>query len=283
MLTGRELIHALLVPVLVAGLVTTIGRWRRWPWAMPVAAGAGFLAGYGLLGLPALPPRDGTDWLFWLTIPLALLGVVEATFSRRWSWIFGAAAAGLIALVLLLPLMRVGSVPPASAWATILALAAFAAGVVLMLRFAIDRLGPVATLAGLCITVGGAGVIVMSSNLRIVGIYGLAAAAALAPVALLSRDLRAARGVSLFATALVAGLLVAGRYYPDPGVTWTHFILVLAAPLLLPVAAIVPMKRHGLRAVIAVVAVTVFIGAIVVPSALAAKKAAESDPYEAYR
>ena len=282
MLTGRELIHALLVPVLVAGLLAAIGRWRQWPWAMPVAAGAGFLAGYGLLGLPDLPPRDGTDWLFWLTIPLAFLGVVEARFSQRWTWLFGAVA-GLIALVLLLPLMRVGSVPTASAWTTIFVLAAVAAGVVLMLRYAIDRLGPVATLAGLCIVVGGAGVIVMSSNLRIVGIYGLAAAGALAPVALLSQDPRAPRGVSLFATALLTGLLVAGRYYPDPGVSWTHFILVLAAPLLLPLVALVPMKRHGLRAVIAVAAVAVVIGAIVVPNAIAAKKAAESDPYETYR
>src|SRR5688572_242189 len=133
MLTGQELIHALLVPVLVAGVLAAVGRWRRWPWAMPLATGAGFLAGYALLRLPSLPPRDGTDWLFWLTIPLTVLAMAAAVLSNggsdtlvrhaaesgdvlvprsdanaaKWNWTFGAAA-GLVALVIMLPLARVG-------------------------------------------------------------------------------------------------------------------------------------------------------------------------------
>jgi hypothetical protein len=321
MLTGQELIHALLVPVIVAGPIAAIGRWRCWPWAMPLAAGAGFLTGYALLGVPSLPPHDGTDWLFWLAIPLTLLAVVEAVVNRfprgadaetartdesivaaatpdtpasstpgrsmrfrsltPWTWTFGAAA-GLVALVIMLPLTRVGSLSTAATVTTPLLLALAGATLVVLLRFAADRLGPFSTLAGLCIVIAGAGVIIMSSNLRIVGIYGLAAATAIAPVATLCHDYRAARAVSIFAIPLLAGLLTAGHYYPDPGVTWTHFMLILNAPSFLALVAAIPMRRTRVRAALAILAVGILVGAVTIPMAIAAKQAAESDPYEAY-
>jgi hypothetical protein len=304
MLTGQELIHALLVPALLAGFLAAIARWRRWAWAMPLATGAGFLAGYALLRFPGLPPRDGTDWLFWLTIPLTLLAILSSiggsdTLVRhaaesgdvlvpradakpaRWTWTFGAAA-GLVALVIMLPLTRVGSVSTTATIATTLPLAIAGAALTFLLRFAVDRLGPLATLLSLCITLAGAGVIVMASNLRIVGIYGLAAAAALAPVSLLSRDPRAARALSILTIPLLAGLLTAGHYYPDPGLSWLHFLLILCAPLLLIPAAALPIKSNRTRAAIAMIAIATFVGAITIPNALAAKKAAEEDPYSSY-
>ena len=101
MLTVAELVRALLVPAVIAGLIAALGRWRGWNWMPPVAVGAGFLAGYAAFGVPTLPPRDGTDWLFWLAIPLTLLGVVDATVlrERRWGWAVGGVAAGLVPLV----------------------------------------------------------------------------------------------------------------------------------------------------------------------------------------
>lgn len=310
MITGQELIYALLVPVLVAGLLAAIGRWRRWTWAMPLAAGVGFLTGYALLGVPSLPPRDGTDWLFWLAIPLMVLGMVEAWFASGgaeipgfpadaestrahwrstlirlltpWTWTLGAVA-GLVALVIMLPLARVGTVSGVATATTSVTLAIAGAVLVLLLRFAAERLGGVTTVAGLCIVLAGAAVIVMASNLRIVGIYGLAGAAALAPVALLSRDSRAGSATCLFAIPVLAGVVVAGRYYAVPGVTWTHFVLILSAPLLLPLAAAIPIGNLRARAVLALAAVAILIGAITLPTAIDAKRAAEDDPYAAYR
>src|SRR5688572_14811626 len=98
MVTAAELLRVVLAPVIVSAVIAGIGRWRNWPWAMPLAAGAGFLTGYGLIGVPRLPPRDGTDWLFWLAIPATLFGVVDALVGKRWGWALGAAA-GAVAWV----------------------------------------------------------------------------------------------------------------------------------------------------------------------------------------
>src|SRR3954468_1732661 len=100
MVTPSELFRVLLAPLVVSAIVAAIGRWRKWAWAMPLAAGVGFLVGYALLGVPKLPPRDGTDWLFWLAVPVTLLGVVDATVGRRWGWALGLAAASAVAVVI---------------------------------------------------------------------------------------------------------------------------------------------------------------------------------------
>src|SRR3954470_21230997 len=129
MVTPSELLRVLLGPILVAGVIAAISRWRRWAWGMPVAAGAGFLAGYALIGVPKLPPRDGTDWLFWLAIPATLLGVVDATVGRRWGWALGLAA-GMVALVVVLPLPA-ETVPRGSLYAAAALLALAGAAVCL--------------------------------------------------------------------------------------------------------------------------------------------------------
>src|SRR5688500_245811 len=103
MITPAELVRVILWPVIVSALIAGVGRWRKWAWAMPLAAGAGFVTGYALLGVPRLPPRDGTDWLFWLAIPTTLLGVLDATVGGRWGWALGLAA-GAVAIVVGLPL-----------------------------------------------------------------------------------------------------------------------------------------------------------------------------------
>src|SRR4051794_4867698 len=110
MLTLRELQFAIALPVGVAALIALVGFWRRWTWAMPVAAGTGFLAGYiALSGVPSLPPSDGTDWLFWAAIPVTGLGVLDAALPRRWGWLLGAAAGGVV-LLIGWPLVRTNTV-----------------------------------------------------------------------------------------------------------------------------------------------------------------------------
>jgi hypothetical protein len=55
--------------------------------------------------------------------------------------------------------------------------------------------------------------------------------------------------------------------------------VLLGAPLLLLVGAFLPLKQRWVRGLIGLVAVTVAVAAVTGPTALAAKKAAEADPY----
>src|SRR5688500_12636000 len=124
MFTGQELVYVLLVPAAVSAAFAAFAWWRRWGWPMPAAVGGGFLAGYALLGVPELPPIDGNDWLFWLAVPVTLLGVTDAAMGQpKWGWLFGAAA-GAVALVVLWPLAQAGSVSHTALVATAGALAA---------------------------------------------------------------------------------------------------------------------------------------------------------------
>jgi hypothetical protein len=139
------------------------------------------------------------------------------------------------------------------------------------------RLGSFWILAAFCIATGGAGVVIFSSDSRTIGLHGIAAAAALGPVVLLGARLRAAQSVALLAAPLLAGLLLAGHFYA--GVTCTNMTVLLAAPMLLLLGAFLPVKQQWLRGLIALITVTIAVAAVTAPTAIAAKKAAESDPY----
>jgi hypothetical protein len=295
MITFHVLLRIVLAPVIVSAAVAGLGRWRRWAWAMPLAGGAGFLAGYAmifahlssdaLVGVPRLPPRDGTDWLFWLAIPAIALGVLDALVGKRWGWALGAAA-GVMAWVVMAPLV------PHAVSTTELAIAAAAfaaagAGLASCARRAEPRVTSAAVVAVWCVTLGAAGIVVLSSNLQIVGFYGIAASAALGPVAAFAGKMpRVGRSVAVTSVLILAGLLVGGRYYPAPGVTWVNLVVLTAAPALLLLGAAIPGKRDWARGVAAVTAVALAVAAVTAPTALAAKKAAEAtedDPYAAYR
>jgi hypothetical protein len=278
-LTLTDILHAIIIPAVVAAVIAALGRWRRWKWLSPAAAGTGFLTGYFLLvGVPSIPPQDGTDWLFWAAVGATLIGVIDALTSWKWGWIFGAAAGG-VALLIAKPLVP-AAVPFATLVLATVSFAAFGIAVCGAVQFAEPRVGSWACVGALCIVTGGAGVIVLSSNLRIVGIYGLAASAALGPIAVFFADrCGGARSVGIVATALLAGLLTGGHFYPDPGVSWTHVILLMALPMLLPLVAITPMRRSWIRGALAILIIGIITGAVAAPVALKAKKAAEEDPY----
>lgn len=283
MLTADEALRAVLAPMLVAAAIAGAGWWRKWPWAMPAAAGAGFLAGYALIGVPRLPPLDGTDWLFWLAFPVTLLGATDALTGWRWGWLIGAAA-GVVALVIVSPLAP-HAVSVGAMLGTSIGLAAAGAALCFTARVVERRVGARPLVAGLCIVMGGAAVVVFSSNFRSAGIYGLAAAAALAPVAAFAGSPRAS-AVATLAVPVLAGLLAGGHFYADPGVTPTHLVILMATPALLLVGAALPLKRPWVRPAAALLAVAVATAAVAAPTALAAKKASEADPddpYAAYR
>jgi hypothetical protein len=284
MLTHQELLHGILIPVLVSALIAAIGAWRRWPFTMPLAAGVAFIVAYAAVGVPKFPPHDGSDWLFWLAIPLTLIAVSDSvigamvggahlTGTTRYGWLLGASA-GAVAALLLKPL---NDISPHVLWVTTAVFAVAGAALALIASVAQRRLGSFWTLAAFCIATGGAGVVILSSDSRTIGVYGVAAAAALGPVVVLGARLRAAQSVALLAAPLLAGLLLAGHFYA--GVTCTNMTVLFAAPVLLLIGAFLPIKQQWLRGLIALLAVTIAVAAVTAPTALAAKKAAEADPY----
>ena len=275
MVTPGELFRVLLMPLIVSAIIAFLARWRRWAWLTPVAVGAAFLTGYALIGVPKLPPSDGSDWLFWIAMPLTIVGVVAALLPCRWAIGF-AVAAGLVALVIILPLTP-ASISIATAVWTVILLGAAGIVVVTALLFAESRLGASAVLIVVWLTLSAAAVMVMSSNFRVGGLYGIAAAAAVA--GLIPARINSVRGPIVIAISLLTGLLTCGHFYPDPGVTWAHFAVLLASPLLLAMAAVVPVKRTWIRSAIGIAAVAAAVACVTVPTALAAKHAAEDDPY----
>jgi len=281
-----ELLRVILAPVIVSAVVAGLGRWRKSAWAMPLAAGAGFLTGYALIGVPRLPPRDGTDWLFWLAFPLTVLGIVDALVGKRWGWSLGAAA-GAVAWVILAPLVP-GAVTRLELVSAALAFALAGAAVTFCIQLAEPRVAAAAVVAGLCVALGATAVVVMSSNLRIVGVYGIAASAALGPVAVFAGTLsRSGRAVAIVCIPLLAGLLVGGRYYTEPGVSGLNLVTLRAAPALLLLGAVIPGNKDWVRGIVAALAVATAVSVVTAPTAMAAKKTAETvdvdDPYASYK
>lgn len=284
MVTFAELCRAVVVPILLATLIAGIGRWRAWVWMMPLAAGAAFLAGYALLlnGVPRLPPRDGTDWLFWAAIPVTLLGVVESLLNKRWGWILGAIAGG-VAVLVAWPLVP-RTVPMLEAIALGASLAIIGAAVCFVASILEARTDSFTIIASQCLIIGAAAVVILSSNLRIVGIYGMAASAALVPVAILTKtNFRAACGVTIVAIPILAGLLVGGRYYPDPGVSWLQVTILMLAPALPLAGLLIPGQQHPrVRSLLMLVIVALVAAVVALPPAMEAKRAAEENTYEGY-
>jgi len=278
MLTHQELFHAVVIPVLIAAVIAAIGAWRRWAFFMPLAVGVGFLVSYAMTGVPKLPPLDGSDWIFWMAIGLTVVALPDGTIGKsagwlRFGWLLGAAV-GVMAFVVLKPLADVSA---QVLWVTTGVFAVTGAALVLVARVAEARLGSFWTLAAFCVAASGAGVVILSSDSRTIGVHGVAVAAALGPVFVLGARLRAAQSVAILAAPLIGGLLLSGNFYA--GVTCTNMSVLLGAPLLLLVGAFLPLKQRWVRGLIGLVAVTVAVAAVTGPTALAAKKAAESDPY----
>jgi hypothetical protein len=287
MITPSELARVLLAPLIVSAVIAIIGRWRKWPWAMPLAAGAGFVAGFALIGVPKLPPRDGTDWLFWLAIPATVFGVIHALplgRRRALNHVTPPWAPGLVAWVIVMPLGA--SVAPPQILLMVFGFVVAGYAVHLALGYAGQRLGTTTIVAALCVSVAASAVVLLSTNTRILGIYGIAAAVALGPVAVLAGPMRAGRPVAVVAMSLLAGLLAGGHFYADPGITWLQAGVLFVAPAAVLVGSKFPVGRHvWARGLISLALVVAVVSAVTIPAALAARRAAgqtSDDPYAEY-
>lgn len=283
MLSAREILLGVLLPLMMSGALGLIAWWRGWRWLLPIGAGMAFLSGYasslggGGFGLPGWPPRDGTDYLFWATLPAIALAAVSAQWPRWWSALFGLWA-GVVVWLIVKPLSP-GTVPATALWVLGLAAAVYGVAVVWAFSVAARRIGERTTALALAMVLGAAGILVLSSNLRTTGVYGMGAGAALAGSALFAGSLRCARPLAILGGALLVGLLAAGWYYPDPGISVWGAAGVALAPVVMWAGLLVPARRSRIRSLVAILATAVVLSAATLPSAIAAKNAAETDPY----
>lgn len=281
MLTDREIYLGIALPGLVSAALMLIVVWRRWTIALPAVLGIAFMAGYWFLRRPELPPQDGSDWLFWMTLPLMLGGMVFQRLGARW------AAMGAIAGVLVFVVLR--PITPAIGLATIWKSSAIAAlwgtAAAIMLPWAARRIGAAWILGALSSIVGATAVLVLSSNYRAYGVVGMGAATAIAAIALgigwMARHgddngPGSVRGLSVVVVVILAGLLAGGRFYPRTGVSPFHFHVFGVAPLLIALAYFAPGKRDWPRGVLAFVLSSTVVWCIAIPLAIVAKHAAET-------
>jgi hypothetical protein len=261
---------------------------------LPLAAGAAFVAGYWLLiDGQKLPPLAGSDWLLWTSAAAALLGAVATLLRPAWSGALALFAGGVSVYVIARPLSP-DAVSPQALWTTAVLVALASAAVIAALTWSASRVPAAWAAGGLVAAIAGAGVLALAYGFRTMAVCGTSAAAALAPAAAAAfwfkasnpRSARATRGLAVYGVAVLAGVLTAARFYPEPGVSWTPFALLILAPALAAAAAFVPGRRQSVRGAIALAAVAALVAAVVGPPALKAKQAAENpnpaDPYSDY-
>lgn len=284
MLSDREIWLGILLPLAISAVLGALAWWRGWRWLIPIAAAAGFLGGYasslgvtGGFGLPGWPPRDGTDNLFWGALIAGVLALPAALWPGRWVCALGLWA-GAVVWAMIRPLTpEAVSVHSAIAIAVTSSLASVV--IIAILIEASEHLGHGWVVLALAIILGGAGALVLSSNLRTSGVYGLGAGAAIAGLFLFAWPLKAGPAVAVLSSTILLGLLAAGRFYPDPGIGWISAASLLFAPAMILVGVALPYELRWARGLAAVLAVAILVGAVVTPAALAAIHAAESDPY----
>jgi hypothetical protein len=287
MLSNREVFLGILLPLLVSLVIGAVAAWKRQAWLLPLGLGVGFLVGYanslgssGGFGLPAVPPSDGTDWLFWTTIPAIILAATTGWLRRGWMAIL-AAWAGAVVWMILKPLVP-GTLSSTASLELAIAAAIVAPVITGLLHLAAQRLGHGWVAAALCIVLGGTGVVVLSSNLRTTGVYGLGAGAAAAAAMLFAARLKATQALAVLSTTILFGLLACGLFYPEPGVKPVFAGILAGAPLLVLLGLAVPAKKPWLRGAVAALAVAIAVAAVAAPAALAAKHAAEDYPTSGY-
>lgn len=274
MFTIHDLLAAAVVPLLISAALLGVGKWRNWPWMPPLAIGGGFLAGYALLGFPKLPPRDGTDWLFWLTIPLTGLGLATSALWPGRIWPL-AISTSLVSLVILHPIVPRGlSLPAWCAVGAILLPAGWLQGWIV--RVSTPRVGPRTMACSLAMITFGAAVLIASSHLRIVGVYGLTATSAFIPACILISSPRSIAGLATLLLPLLSGMLLAGHFYADPGVPWLPLLVLLTAPALFLLPAMLPASPSW-RQLACFILIAAAVAAAMLPAAIAAKRASESN------
>jgi hypothetical protein len=263
MFTWADVWAGLALPAAVtAGLLLVAWRaWHRQRSAResrsrggPLAVGAGFGAGYlALFGWPGVPPGDIVDWLFFLAVPLAAVGLVDSLLRMPLAGRVVLIALAVPAALLLLarPLLAAGE-PIAGETSTQLMLftAVAASSLValdaLAVRISAARLSAIL----LVLAVPAAIVMTLAGSLRYGQIALLLAATQVGALAANVALGRAAvgRGTVLVFGTLFVGLLWCGNGYAE--LNTFDALVLLAAPNAAWLAFLLPRRIGWLGQVV---------------------------------
>jgi hypothetical protein len=203
-------------------------------WAGPLALGIGFAGGYWtLFGWSGFPPPDATEWVFFLTLPLAVIGA----FESRWlpplqvRLALGALAAAMLVLLVGWPVLYAegkiqGDMALRLAIVGTLAVGWIVSMDTLAVRVSAGRASAILLAAVVPASVG----LALSGSQRLGQAAGVLAATqggALVVNRLLGRAGTGRHAVLIFGI-LYAGLLLCGNLYAD--LTAANGLLLFAAP-----------------------------------------------------
>ncbi len=231
------LLIALLIPALAAAAVicaflwTRKGGWESTPAAGAAAAGFGYLAGHiAVRGVPSLPPGESTDWIFYLAMAAALIGLVESRLGPR------AKAIGRLLISTAVPVCLLWRPIRGSfeVWWTAILLPALG-GAVFLLWTSLEALGR--RRAGLAreflvlLSVASASAGVLLSGSLILAQLGGALAASLGAAGLAASlpsfarkpRMKVAESASGATAVVLSTVLINGRFYAE--LSWTNALL----------------------------------------------------------
>lgn len=280
-------LYGVMVPVVVAGAILMITFRSRAPdrdrsstgWAVALALGAGYVAGYlTLLGLPPFPPVEANQWIVLLAIVAALLALVDS-FHRTPGWL----RHGLrLLLSFAVPWLVLGPMREHT-WSTGESLL-WSAGSGLVLFGLITAAetttrqsrGVSMPLSLLTLGVGTSLVLALSGS-ALLGQLGGVLSAALGAVLVFAwwrPDVEMSRGPAAVVLVVLAGLWLSGYFYAE--VPAASALLLLGAPGVVWLVLLTPLRRVEKPWKLALVRTT----AMLIPVAIAVVIALGSGPEE---
>lgn len=270
-MVSRALFEGVLVPALVAAAVWSLG------WALrgdasrtaSLSVAAAYPAGHAaIVGWPAFPPVEATQWLVYLALGAGALAALGGRnpLAGWWPWASRLALAVAVPVLLLRPLVthRWNALQSAT-WIGGSAL------VIVALTKALEALGrrsgagPAPLALAVCAAAGSAVLLVSGSALVAQLASVLAGTVGALTLAAWIRPQRAVSGALFPAVAVYAGLLLAGLHYVE--VPATSASLLAAAPLSVWLTRVRPLRgltAWKLRAAAVVLALLPGIAAFVV-------------------
>ena len=265
----------IVIAFIVPAVVVAVAAFLRWRWIFALAFPAAFaVAQWEIHGLPPGAPGSGDAgfWIFWFTIPLAVLGLLDAVFRPSLAL---RAAIGFVGAVIAFHLLlsNLSVAAPKAVWiqrSWVWGLAAAATVLWAGLESLAERNAGVTVPAILAVQCLGGAALLGTEN-SVVASHGAVALAAMAcaavAVSLVRRNITYSRGpVLTLSFSLVALLACAYFYaYPDlPGTSVAYGAVLIFSPLLAWCGEIRGIRRRGplLRFFVRILPVLLVVGTV---------------------